>query len=106
MLITRENMIKILSEKSGYYQQDVRALLKCMDDVVLECFAKATNEEEVSVQLVKGIKVGCTIQPERTRKDPRTQEDIVCAPTCKPNAKFSQDFRRMIQEQYDSRNDG
>jgi nucleoid DNA-binding protein len=106
MLITRETMIKRLSEKSGYYQRDVRALLQCMDDVVLECFAEATDEEEVLIQLVKGIKVGCAIQPERSRKDPRTQEDIICAPTCKPNAKFSKDFRQIIQEQYDSKKDG
>lgn len=106
MLVTREMMVKKLSEKSGYYQRDVRALLQCMDDVVLECFDEVTDEEEIAVQLVKGIKVGCTIQPERSRKDPRTQEDIICAPTCKPNAKFSQDFRRVIQEQYDAKKDG
>ena len=106
MLITREMMIKKLSEKSGYYQKDVRDLLQCMDDVVLECFDEVTDDEDVAIQLVKGIKVGCTIQPERYRKDPRTQEDIICAPTCKPNAKFSQDFRRAIQEQYDEKRDG
>lgn len=106
MLITREMLIKRLASASGYYEKDIRHVLHCLDDVVLDCFSEVTDDEEISVQLVKGIKVGCAIQPERTRKDPRTQEDIICAPTCKPNAKFSQDFRGLIQQQYEERKDG
>lgn len=106
MLITRENLIKRLASASGYYEKDIRHVLHCFDDVVLECFAEVTDEDEIAVQIVRGVKIGCVIQPERARKDPRTQEDIICAPTCKPNAKFSQDFRRIIQEQYDSKKDG
>jgi nucleoid DNA-binding protein len=106
MIVTREMLIKRLASESGYYEKDIRHVLHCLDDVVLECFAAATDDEEIAVQLVKGVKIGCTIQPERTRKDPRTQADIICLPTCKPNAKFSQDFRRVIQEQYDAKKDG
>lgn len=106
MLITRERIIKRLSEKSGYWQKDIRALLKCLDDVVYEAFGEVTDEEDISIQLVQGIKVGCSIMPERQRKDPRTQEDIICAPCCKPNSKFSQEFRIKIQEQYESKKDG
>lgn len=106
MVITREQMIKRLSEKSGYYQKDIRELLKHLDDVVFECFGEVTDDEEIMIQLVQGIKVGCSIQPERTRKDPRTQEDIVCKPTCKPKSRFSEEFRKTIQNQYDTQKDG
>ena len=106
MLITREMLIKMLAEKSGYYQKDLRQVLHCLDDIVLECFSEVTEDEDISLQLVQGIKVGCKIVPERERKDPRTQEDIICSACCKPNAKFSQDFRKLIQEQYDSKKDG
>ena len=102
MLVTREMMVKKLSEKSGYYQRDVRTLLQCMDDVVLECFGEVTDEEDIIVQLVSGVRIGCSIQPERNRKDPRTQEDIVCKPRCKPKSKFSEDFRLRIQENYEA----
>ena len=44
MLITREMMVKKLSEKSGYWQKDVRSLLQCMDEVVLECFGEVTED--------------------------------------------------------------
>ena len=106
MLITREMLIKRLSEKSSYWQKDIRTLLRCLDEVVLDCFNEATEDEEVAVQIITGCKIGCSVVPERIRKDPRTQADIVCAPTVKPNAKFSQEFRIKIQEQYNSKEDG
>lgn len=106
MLITREMLIKRLAEKSGYYQRDIRNVLHCLDDVVLDCFSEVTDSEPISIQVVQGIKVGCSIVPERQRKDPRTQEDIICAPCCKPNSKFSQEFRAKIQEQYENKKDG
>ena len=106
MTVTREMLIKRLSEKSGYWQKDIRTLLHCLDEVVLDCFDEVTPDEDVTVQVITGCKIGCSIVPERTRKDPRTQEDIICAPTVKPNAKFSQEFRIKIQEQYNAKNDG
>jgi nucleoid DNA-binding protein len=106
MLITREMMIKKLSDVSGYYQKDIKTLLQALDEVVFECFNSVTDDEDISVQLVKGIKCGCKIVPERTRKDPRTQEDIVCKATVKPFARFSEDFRIAIQDKYDTKKDG
>ena len=102
MLITRDMMVKKLSEKSGYWQKDVKSLLQCMDEVILECFGEVTDDKEIMVQVAKGIKIGCSIQPKRTRKDPRTQEDIICKPCCKPKSKFSEDFRKIIQNQYET----
>lgn len=106
MLITREMMVKKLSEKSGYYQRDVRALLQCMDEVVLECFGEVTDEEDVTVQLVKGIRCGCKVVPPRERVDPRTYEPITVGETVKPSCKFSEDFRQQIQENYRIQKDG
>ena len=106
MLVTREMLIKKLSDISGYYQKDIRTLLQALDEVVFECFNDVDDNEDISVQLVKGIKCGCKVVPERTRKDPRTQDDIICGATVKPFAKFSDDFRVAIQNQYDAKKDG
>ena len=106
MIITREMFIKRLSEKSGYYQKDVRTLLQCMDDVVFEAFNEATLEDDIQIQVVTGIKLGCKIVGERERVDPRTQQPITCRETTKPFTKFSQDFRFRLQEAYDNKNDG
>lgn len=106
MTITREEMVKRLSEKSGYYMKDVRALLQCMDDVVFEALGEATLEDEVQIQLVTGIKVGCKVLEARDRVNPRTQEPIVVPETVKPFSKFSQDFRFKLQDQYNSKQNG
>ena len=106
MIITREMFVKLLSEKSGYYQKDVRNLLQCMDDVVFEAFNEATLEDDIQIQVVTGIKLGCKIVGERERVDPRTQQPITCGDTTKPFTKFSQDFRFRLQEAYDDKKGG
>ena len=106
MVVTREMLIKRLSDTSGYYQKDIRVLLQALDEAVFEYLNDVSEDEDISIQLVKGIKCGCKVVPQRTRKDPRTQEDIVCGATIKPFAKFSDDFRKLIQNQYDEKKDG
>ena len=103
MTITREMMIKKLADKSGYYQRDIRTLLQNFDEVVLECFSEVDDNEDVSVQLVKGVKISAHIVPARERTDPRTQEQIIVKPTVKPACKFSEDFREKIQQQYEDK---
>lgn len=104
MTITREEMVRRLSEKSGYYMKDVRALLQCMDEVVFDALCEVTDEDDASVQLVQGIKVSTHVVPERDRVDPRTQEPIIVKATVKPACKFSQDYRFKLQEAYDNKN--
>lgn len=106
MTITRDELVRRLSERSGYYQKDVRYLLQCMDDELFEAFNEATLEDEIQVQVATGIKLGCKIVGERERVDPRTQQPIVCGETAKPFTKFSQDFRIKLQEAYDAKKDG
>lgn len=101
MLITREDMIHKLSERSGYLQKDIRPLLQCMDDIVFEELCNATPDNEVQIQMVTGIKCGCKIVGERSRVNPKTQEPIIVGDTVKPFAKFSQDYRLKLQEAYD-----
>ena len=106
MTITREEMIKRLSEKSGYYQKDVRNLLQCMDDVVFEALCEVTDDEDVSVQLVQGVKLSTRVVPKRDRVDPRNQKPITVKATVKPACKFSQDYRFKLQEVYDNKKNG
>lgn len=106
MTITREEMIRKLSDKSGYYQKDIRVLLQCLDEIVFEELSGVTDDEEVSIQLVSGIKVKTAVVPERDRVDPRTQAPIVVKATVKPACKFSQDYRLKLQEAYESNKNG
>jgi nucleoid DNA-binding protein len=106
MTITRENMIDLLSEKSGYWKKDVRELLHCMDEVVLEKLCEVDDDNDISIQLVQGIKVSTHVVPERDRVDPRNQQPIVVKATVKPSCKFSQDYRLKLQEAYENNKNG
>lgn len=106
MTITREEMIRKLSEKSGFYMQDVRHLLKCMDDVVFEELCSVTEDDDVVIQLMPGVKIMSTTVGERTRRHPITQEEIVCEPTCKVKTKISYDFMSKVQDTYNNKKDG
>ena len=98
-------MARDLASQTGYYLRDVKILLSAMDDIIKEYFAQVTDDEEVSIQIVEGCKIGCKIVPERSRKNPQNQEDIICAATCKPFSKFSEVFRDTIQRQYNEKKD-
>ena len=106
MTITRENMIDLLSEKSGYYKKDIRVLLQCMDEVVFEQLSQADDDNDVSVQLVQGIKASTHIVPERQRVDPRNQQPVTVKATVKPACKFSEDYRIKLQEAYENNKNG
>jgi nucleoid DNA-binding protein len=103
MIVTKDQLARAIAEKSGYFLKDVKEVLSVMDEAVREFFSEVTDDEEVMIQLTQGIKCGCYVVPERQRKNPKTQEDIICAPTVKPKTVFSQDFRALIQKQYDDK---
>lgn len=103
MTITKDQMARDLVDKTGYYLKDVKTLLSAMDSLVKEYFAMVTDDEEVSIQLVEGIKCGVSIVPKRTRLNPRTREEVTCLETAKPFAKFSSAFRDTIQKQYEDK---
>lgn len=106
MNITREMIIKRLSDESGYWQKDIRTVLQHFDDIVFEYLGEVTDDEDVSVQLVKGVKISAHVVPKRERVDPRNGSPIICKETVKPACKFSDDFRKNIQNQYEEKKDG
>jgi nucleoid DNA-binding protein len=103
MTVTKDQMARKLAEKTGYYLRDVKILLSAMDDVVKEYFAEVTDDEDIAVQIVEGVKLSCKVVPERERVNPSTGEPIICKATVKPGVKYSTVFRETIQKQYDDK---
>ena len=106
MTINRDELVRRLSEQSGYYMKDIKAVLQAMDDVVFDALCEVDDDNDVAIQLVQGIKIKASVVPERDRVDPRTQEPIVVGATVKPACKFSQDYRIKLQESYDNKKNG
>ena len=103
MTVTKDQMARDIAEKSGYYLKDVKVVLSVMDDLVKEYFAEVTDDNDVSVQIVEGIKISCKVVPERERVNPVTREPIICKATVKPGVKYSDVFRDTIQKQYENK---
>ena len=103
MTITREMIIRKLAEKTNYYQRDIRLLMSAFDDVIEEYYTEVDDDKDISIQLVRGIKVTGKVMPERIRKNPKTGKNVVCTPLVKPQAKFSENFREVIQTAYENR---
>ena len=104
MTITKDQMARALAEKTGYYLRDVKNLLSAMDDFVKESFAEVTDEEDVVIQIVEGVKISVHVVPERERVNPQNQKAIMVKATVKPAAKFSSVLREIIQKQYEDNN--
>ena len=103
MTITRDEMVRKLSAKTGYNMKDIREVLRHMDDVVIEELSEVTPNDEIAIQIVQGVKLVCEPVKERQRKDPRNQKDIICRATCKVKTKISDDIKLKMQEIYDSK---
>lgn len=103
MTVTKDQMARDLADRTGFYIKDVKDVLSAMDDYVKEVFAEVVDNEDVSLQIVEGIKIGCKVIPERERVNPQNQEPIICKATVKPFTKYSEVFRETIQKQYDKK---
>ena len=103
MEITREQLIRKVAEESGYYQKDIRNVFNVLEDVILECFGEVTDEEPIAIRVLPGLCLHGHIVPERERVDPRNLEPIVCPPTVKVSARYSDLFKKKIQEKYEEK---
>ena len=104
MLVTKDRMARDLAEATGYYLKDVKTLLSAMDDVVKGYFAEVTDDDDVVVQIVEGVKLKASVVQPRERVNPKTRESIIVKATVKPGVKYSQDFRALIQKNYEDKN--
>lgn len=103
MLVTKDMMARAIADKSGFFLKDIKKVLSAMDEVVFDYFTEVTDDEEVMIQMVTGIKCGCSVVPPRERVNPKTREPITVKATVKPCVKYSEDFRALIQQKYEEK---
>jgi nucleoid DNA-binding protein len=102
-LITREMVVKDLAQKTNFYMRDIKLVLSELDVLVKEYFADVDDDTEIVVQLVEGVKAGVKVVPPRKRRNPKTQEEIICKEQTKPFAIFSETLREKLQEVYEEK---
>lgn len=101
MEITREQLIRLLAEKSGYYQQDIRHVLNCLRDLIPDLLSDVTKEnDKILIRLCEGIALRATFVDERERVDPRDRTPIICPETIRLGTNYSEGFKEKVQEMY------
>lgn len=103
MEIAREQMIRKVAEASGYYQKNVREVFNVLEDVIIECLSEVTEDEPVSIRILQGLALTGHLVPERERVDPRNRTPIICPPTVRVSAKYSDLLKEKIQKQYEEK---
>ena len=103
MEITREQMIARVAEKANYWKKDVRTVFNALEDVILECFGEVTDDEPISIRILPGFSLNGYVVPTRSRVNPQDRSPIICGPTVKVSAKYSDLMKKRIQEQYDNK---
>ena len=103
MLVTKDAMARDIAERSGYFLKDIKNVLSVMDDLIKEYFGRVTDDEDVAVQIVEGVKISCKVVPQRERVNPATGAPVICKETVKPGVKYSDVFRGVIQQQYEDK---
>lgn len=106
MEVTRDQLIRKIADESGYYIQDIKRVFRVLENVILECLGDVTDDEPVSVRVLTGLSLNNYVVPERDRRDPRTNEPIVVKPTVKLSARYSENMKEKIQEQYEKKKGG
>lgn len=98
MKLQRKDVINGLAKRSGFYKKYMDDILDALEDFLIDSLSEATIDEEVEIQLVKGLTIGAVKNPSRDGKDPRNQKDIMIPERILPYAKFTQTFKQKINE--------
>lgn len=95
-VLKRDQLVDIISERTGFYKKNVREILEVLDDVIVENMGAATKKEPSEIHLSLGFVFGGRYSPKREAKDPRDGSIIMTPAKYIPYAKFKPSFRKKI----------
>lgn len=64
MTITRQDIIKKIAFRTGYYQADVTKIFNTMDDYLKELYYSVDETHDVEIKLLEGIRMNVGYVPE------------------------------------------
>ena len=98
MKLQRQDVINGLAKKSGFYKKYMGKILDALEEFIIESLSEATLDEDIEIQLVKGLTIGAVKNPSGEGKDPRNQSDVIVPERILPYAKFTHTFKQKINE--------
>lgn len=97
-VLKRKQLVDELAARTGFYKQNIDAMLDALDDVIVENMGTATKNEPSEIQLSLGFVFGGRFSPKHEVKDPRNGETVMTPSKYIPYAKFKPSFRKKINK--------
>lgn len=97
-VMKRKQLVDELSERTGFYKQNIDAMLDALDDVIVENMSMATKTEPSEVHLSLGFVFGGRYSPKHEVRDPRNGNKVMTPAKFVPYARFKTSFRQKINK--------
>lgn len=98
MILKRSDFISELSRKADYRRVDVTELINAFESVIIDALSSASLDEDVEIQILKGVSICSRRVPEREARNPQDQSSIITPEKNIPYVKFTRRFREKINK--------
>lgn len=92
----KDDLINILSKKTGFYKRDITEMVNALGDVIIECLQAATFDNNSELHLAPGVVLVGTRKPKGKALDPRNRSEIITPEKVIPSAIFKQSIRQKL----------
>lgn len=96
----QEELIAIISDNTGIFKTEVKALLGIIEQTLVDLISDATEEQAVEVKVGKGLYLGAKFWKGRKAADPRTLEPIVTEDKLRPYMRIGEGFKDEVNKAY------
>lgn len=97
-VLKREDLARLLAQKTGFYIKNMDEVLKALDDIIVQHMSTATKTEPSELYLSHGFVIGGRYSPKHEAKDPRNGQIVVTPAKYIPYARFKPSFRKKINK--------
>lgn len=98
MVLKKKDIADELALKTKFSKGSMKEVVDALDDIIVEKLGEASFDEDVEMQLAKGLTICARRVEAREARDPRNQNVINIPEKVIPYAKFTYTFRQKINE--------
>lgn len=98
MILKKKDIVDELSKRTKFYKNSTERFVNALEDMIIEYLNQAEVDDNVEIQIAKGLIIGSRRVPEHEAKDPRNQDDVIVPERVLPYARFTDTFKQKINE--------
>lgn len=95
-VVTKENMIKIISKRTNQTISDTRDFYNALEDVIFDTLCSTNEEQNVRIKLFEGISLDGTYLPEKMKTNNLTGKTSLVLGRIKPKFNITRPYIEKI----------